>query len=156
MKTPPWTAAFLLPFTNAARFTLHIPTTHIVNPSTLPPTTHAILQSSGLPISARLTRSNSFLFTNISAGSYLATVHSRDYAFEPLRIDVSVEEPVEGSGERKEMVKSWQTFIGNEWDNKGEARGEGGNGAVVEVRPLGPKIYYQERGGCELLSAQLI
>jgi hypothetical protein len=57
---------------------------------------------------------------------------------------------VEGSGEMKEVVRAWQTFIGNEWDNKGELRGEGGNGLVVEAKPLGKKYYYQERTGCEL------
>jgi hypothetical protein len=141
--------------TTAARFTLHIPTTPLVNPSTLPPTTHATLQSSGELIDARLTRSNSFNFNNVTVGSYLATVHCRDYLFEPLRIDVSVEEAVEGSGDKKEMVRAWQTFFGNEWDNKGESRGEGGNGLVVEVKPLAPKRYYQERSGCEYLFCAL-
>ena len=76
-------------------------------------------------------------------------MHCRDYAFEPLRVDVSVEETVEGSGEMKEVVRAWQTFIGNEWDNKGELRGEGGNGLVIEAKPLGMKHYFQERAGCE-------
>lgn len=85
----------------------------------------------------------------MSAGSYLATVHCRDYAFEPMRIDVSVEEAVEGSGDKREVVKAWQTFLGNEWDNKGESRGEGGNGLVIEAKVIATKYYYQERGGCE-------
>ena len=134
---------------SAARFLLQIPTTGLLNPSTLPSTTHATLQSSGPPLDAYLTRSNTFNFANISAGSYLATVHCRDYVFEPLRIDVSLEEAVEGSGEKKEVVRAWQTFLGNEWDNKGESRGEGGNGLVVEARPVGTKYFYQERGGCK-------
>jgi hypothetical protein len=149
MRTTILTLSWLTAAASAARITLHIPTTSLVNPSTLPPTTHATLQSSGPPLDTRLTRSNSFTFTNVSAGSYLATIHSRDYAFEPLRIDVSVEESVEGSGEKKEVVKAWQTFFGNEWDNRGEGRGEGGNGLVIEVRPLGAKSFYQERGGCK-------
>lgn len=134
----------------AARLTLHIPTTPLANPSTLPPTTHATLQSSGPPISARLTRSNSFLFTNVPPGSYLATIHCRDYIFEPLRIDVTIEEAVEGSGDKKEVIRAWQTFLGNEWENKGESRGSGGNGAVVEVKPVAKKDFFEERGGCEL------
>lgn len=56
---------------------------------------------------------------------------------------------MEGSGEKKEVVRAWQTFLGNEWDNKGELRGEGGNGLVVEAKPLGMKYYFQERAGCE-------
>ena len=137
---------------SAARFTLHIPTTNLVNPSVLPSSTHATLHSSGAPIEAYLTRSNSFNFANVSAGSYLSTIHCRDFAFEPLRIDVSLEETIEGSGETKEVIRAWQTFLGNEWDNKGESRGEGGNGVVIEARPLGQKHYYQERAGCEFLS----
>jgi hypothetical protein len=143
------TLASLASSASAARFLLQIPTTGLLNPSTLPSTTHATLQSSGPPLDAYLTRSNTFNFANVSAGSYLATVHCRDYVFEPLRIDVSLEEAVEGSGEKKETVKAWQTFLGNEWDNKGESRGEGGNGLVIETRVVGTKYYYQERGGCK-------
>jgi hypothetical protein len=149
MRTSLATLAPFASLTSAARFILQIPTTHLLNPSTLPSTTHATLQSSGAPLDAYLTRSNTFNFANVSAGSYLATVHCRDYQFEPLRIDVSVEEAVEGSGETREVVKAWQTFLGNEWDNKGESRGEGGNGLVIEAKAMAQKYFYQERGGCE-------
>jgi hypothetical protein len=150
MKTSFTTLSSFATLTSAARLLLQIPNTVLVNPSTLPSTTHATLQSSGPPLDAYLTRSNTFNFNNVSAGSYLATVHCRDYAFEPLRIDVTREEAVEGSGEKKEMIRAWQTFLGNEWDNKGESRGEGGNGLVVEARPVGTKYFYQERQGCKL------
>ena len=139
----------LASFCSAARLLLQIPNTALVNPATLPSTTHVTLQSSGPPLDAYLTRSNTFVFNNVSTGSYLATVHSRDYAFEPLRIDVSVEEAVQGSGDEKEVIRAWQTFLGNEWDNKGESRGEGGNGLVIEARPVGAKYFYQERQGCK-------
>ncbi|KAH7392846.1 hypothetical protein BKA66DRAFT_411437 [Pyrenochaeta sp. MPI-SDFR-AT-0127] len=152
MKTSIYALASLASISSAARFLLQIPNTVIVNPSTLPSSTHATLQSSGPPLDAYLTRSNTFNFNNVSAGSYLVTVHCRDYAFEPLRIDVSVEEAVEGSGDKKEVIRAWQTFLGNEWDNKGESRGEGGNGLVVEARPVGMKYFYQERQGFSPLS----
>ncbi|KAH9867657.1 hypothetical protein IAQ61_008251 [Plenodomus lingam] len=152
MKNSIFSLTPLVSFCSAARLLLQIPNTHLVNPSTLPSTTHATLQSSGPPLDAYLTRSNTFNFNNVSAGSYLATVHCRDYAFEPLRIDVSIEEAVEGSGEKKEMIRAWQTFLGNEWDNKGESRGEGGNGLVIEARPLAKKYFYQERQGFSPLS----
>ncbi|KAF1844589.1 uncharacterized protein K460DRAFT_354488 [Cucurbitaria berberidis CBS 394.84] len=144
--------ATLASLTSAARLLLQIPNTALVNPSTLPSTTHATLQSSGPPLDAYLTRSNTFNFNNVSSGSYLATIHCRDYAFEPLRIDIAVEEAVEGSGDKKEVIRAWQTFLGNEWDNKGESRGEGGNGLVVEARPVLLKDYYQERQGFSPLS----
>ena len=143
--------ACLVSVISAARFVLLIPNTAVVNPSSLPSTTHATLQSSGPPVDAYITRSNSFNFNNVSVGSYLATIHSRDYAFEPLRIDVTLEKAVEGSGEQRERVQAWQTFFGNEWDNKGEGRGDGGNGLVVEVHPRAPKQYYQERAGCRFI-----
>jgi hypothetical protein len=152
MKTSLATLFSFATFTSAARLLLQIPNTVLVNPSTLPSTTHATLQSSGPPLDAYLTRSNTFNFNNVSAGSYLATVHCRDYAFEPLRIDVTEEEAVEGTGEKKEMIRAWQTFLGNEWDNKGESRGEGGSGLVVEARPVATKYFYQERQGCKLAS----
>ena len=150
MRTELLTLAYMASVSSAARFILHVPTTNLVNPSSLTSSTHATLQSAGAPIDAYLTRSNSFNFNNVSAGSYLATVHSKDFAFEPLRIDVSVEEAVEGSGEKKEVIRAWQTFIGNEWDNKGESRAEGSNGLVIPVKPIGQKYFYQERAGCTL------
>ncbi|KAF2878185.1 hypothetical protein BDV95DRAFT_478493 [Massariosphaeria phaeospora] len=152
MRYSIFSAACMASGSSAARFMLHMPATQLLNPSTLLSTTHATLQASGAPVDAHLTRSNSFNFNNVSAGSYLATVHCRDYVFEPLRIDVSMEETVEGSGELKEVVRAWQTFVGNEWDNKGESRGEGSNGLVIEVKPLAPKYYYNERSGFAPLS----
>jgi len=58
---------------------------------------------------------------------------------------------VEGSGD-KELLNAWQTFLGNEWANKGESRGAGGNGLVIEARPLAEKYFYQERQGFSPLS----
>ncbi|EMD87623.1 hypothetical protein COCC4DRAFT_134344 [Bipolaris maydis ATCC 48331] len=152
MKTAFAALSSFATLTSAARLLLQIPHTPLVNPSTLTSTTHATLQSSGPPIDAYLTRANTFNFNNVSAGSYLATVHCRDYAFEPLRIDVTLEEAVEGSGDKREVIRAWQTFLGNEWDNKGESRGEGGNGLVIEARPVAPKYFYQERQGFSPLS----
>jgi hypothetical protein len=118
--------------------------------STLPSSTHATLHAVGAPFSASLTRNNQFNFFNVPEGSYLLEVHSRDYGFEPLRIDV-------GNEGGKEYVKSWQTFRGNEWDNKGEKRGEGEakvSGGVakadLQVNVLGIKDYYAKRQGCML------
>jgi hypothetical protein len=148
------TLTFLLP-TQAARISLYIPATQrLPNPAVLPSSTHATLQSAGEPLRAYLTRQNTLVFPNVSAGSYLATVHCRDYLFEPLRVDVTAADAAgaEGGG-TGEKVKVWQTFRGNEWENLGEVRGEGsgdGDGLVVEVRCLGAKEFYQERGGCEL------
>ena len=45
-------------------------------------------------------------------------------------------------------VEVWQTFRGNEWDNKGEKYGAGKD-ISLEVVLLGKKEFYESRGGCE-------
>lgn len=69
--------------------------------------------------------------------------------FPPFRVDVTATKDVEAvgssNGEDEERVDVWQTFRGNEWDNKGERRG----GNAVEVVPVAKKEFYQDRGGCE-------
>src|SRR5579871_6585871 len=124
--------------TLCARLAISIPPSQLLsNPSTLPSSTHATLHSHGAPISAFLTRSNKFFFDDVAPGSYLFNVHCRDYHFEPLRIDIVANDTAPGG----EYVTSWQTFRGNEWDNKGEIRGHGhgadSEGVKIEVRPTG-------------------
>jgi len=135
--------------TLGARLAISIPPSQLLpTPTTLPSSTHATLQSHGAFISALLTRSNKFFFDDVAPGSYLLNVHCHDYFFEPLRIDVVANETAPGG----EYVMSWQTFRGNEWDNKGEIRGQGHGadpeGVKIEVRPTGVKDYYQPRQGC--------
>jgi hypothetical protein len=93
---------------------------------------------------ARLTRSNTFEFANVPPGSHLLTVQTRDVLFENLRIDVA---PAAANGE--EHVEAWTTWRGNEWDNKGEVRGEGdGRNVNIEVKPLAPRDFYYQRSTC--------
>ena len=142
--------AFTLPATLAAEIAVSIAQPSFAfNAATLPSSTHATLHAAGAPLTAVLNRANKFVFANVPSGSYLFEVHARDYVFEPLRIDVADE-----AG--KEYVKSWQSFRGNEWDNKGEKRGEGEANvaggvakADVYVSVLGSKEYYAKRQGCE-------
>jgi len=137
----------------AARLAVNIsPTQQLPNPYVLPSSTHATLQSHGEPLSAQLTRANKFTFEDVAPGSYLFTVHCRDYAFEPLRIDVESNQTAPGG----EYVTAWQTFKGNEWDNKGEIRGhgDGAEEVKIEVRSTGVKDYYQQRQGCEFWSSR--
>ena len=47
-------------------------------------------------------------------------------------------------------IEVWQTFRGNEWDNRGERWGGGVGEVVVDVRVIGRKEYYESKGGCEL------
>ena len=72
------------------------------NPSALPSSTHATLQSHSFIHSAPLSRANSFLFAGIAQGSYLLQIHARDYAFEPLRVDVRMDGIGGKEGENEE------------------------------------------------------
>jgi hypothetical protein len=113
---------------------------------TLPSSTHATLATHNLTISAPLRRSNTFQFTNPPSGSYLGEIYCRDYTFQPFRVDVVSE---------SDTVSVWQTFRGNEWDNKGELLGSGVGTVVVEVKSGGEKGYYEGRGGCKCISRDL-
>jgi hypothetical protein len=157
----------------AAQFAIHIvPSPALPNPAVLPPSTHATLSTLARPAAAaaaaaaaappphsddsttayataRLSPANTLAFANISAGSYLVDVHCATHVFAPLRIDVDAHGAVEGA---------WDTFRGNEWDNRGESRlraggaraaaGEEG-GVVVDVRALGARNFFMERTKCE-------
>jgi hypothetical protein len=134
----------LLPFLTAAvRIKVDVPaTTFLPNPAALPSTSSAVLTSKGKPLSVPISRSNTFLFADVPAGSHLLSVYSRDVLFENLRVDVS----------ETGAVQSWQTFRGNEWNNKGEVRGSGDAGdgiAVLQVRAVAKKEYYQLRPSCK-------
>ncbi|KAF2097451.1 hypothetical protein NA57DRAFT_77708 [Rhizodiscina lignyota] len=137
-----FTLLSVLPVSLAALITVSIPNTPLVNPSSLPASTHATLDEHGVKLDAPITRANTFVFHNVSSGSYLLSVFCKDYAFENLRIDVTGEE---------ERIEAWQTFRGNEWDNKGESRA-GVVPGQVEVRPVVAKDYYQQRSGFSVLS----
>ncbi|KAK8220628.1 hypothetical protein IWZ01DRAFT_536646 [Phyllosticta capitalensis] len=137
---------------SAANITVNIGSTaHVALPSVLGASTHATLHSSGPALSAPLRRDNTFAFDDVAPGSYLLSVHCRDYAFENLRVDVGKEKGEQGKEE--EVVRAWQTFRGNEWDNRGEKRGEARGGkANVDVRLLGSKEYYIQRAGFSPIS----
>ncbi|KAJ6780671.1 hypothetical protein PWT90_01331 [Aphanocladium album] len=129
--------------------TLYLPGTPA--PLTLSARTHATLTSLGARLSAPLSDVHTFVFRNVTAGSYLVDVHSPTDGFAPLRVDVS-EEAEDGVVAK---VEAWETFRGNDWDNKGEAlalrKGSDGSSGF-EVRALGRKTYFMERPKFSLLS----
>ncbi|KAI9699408.1 MAG: hypothetical protein M1836_003019 [Candelina mexicana] len=132
---------FLLLFpllSNAASLTAFIPSSpQISSHSLLPSSTTASLDTLGASYTTSLTRNGRFTFRNITSGSYLLTVHCRTFAFAPLRVDVAPDD----------VVEVWQTFRGNEWDNKGEKKV-----LPVELQVLGAKGYYQAREGFSPMS----
>lgn len=130
---------------SALTLTLYLPAQQPA-PLTLSPRTHATLARPGRRLSAPLSDVHTLVFHNVTAGSYLADVHCPTDGFMPLRVDVGEEE------EGKEVqVQAWETYRGNDWDNKGEELGmrRGSDGSVgFEVRSLGRKGYFMERPKC--------
>ena len=124
----------------AADLTVYLPSTP--NPFGLPPATHATLAALGRPrASAPVTSVNTFVFRGVPAGSYLLDVHCTTDAFVPLRVDIAEDGAVE----------AWETFRGNDWDNKGERLvvRDGSAGRGFEVRAVGHKNYFMDRPTCE-------
>ncbi|KAI3327640.1 hypothetical protein HD806DRAFT_483455 [Xylariaceae sp. AK1471] len=139
--------------TSAATVTFSIPPSpQIPNPAALPPSTHATLTALGALYSAPLTTDNTFVFRNVTPGSYLGDVHCATHGFAPLRVDVL---SVAAGNDKKAAengvnVKVWETYRGNDWENKGEEiRPVGG---AFPVKALGSKVYYTERGSFSILS----
>lgn len=146
--------------TTTTTVTLFVPPSQALpNPRALPPSTHATLTSRGAAAAAYLTPSNTFLFRNVSEGSYLLDVHCGTHAFAPLRVDVlplvAGDTNNDNNGEETApaslTVKAWETYRGNDWDNKGEALG---GGVKFEVRVLGAKAFFAERSSCECLGEE--
>ncbi|RBR05754.1 hypothetical protein FVER53590_09491 [Fusarium verticillioides] len=130
----------LLPLTLADSLTLYLPSNP--NPFSIPANTHATLSSAGVHFSAPLSSANTFVFHNVTPGSYLADVHCPTDAFHPLRIDVQLAEDGEEG-----IVRAWETYRGNDWGNKGEVVQvkEGSKGRGFELRAIGGKNYFMER-----------
>ena len=155
--------------------TLAIPASpHLPNPAhqLSASRTHATLTRLGASYDAPLSSSSSntnnnnnnnaaaafLVFRNVTAGSYVADVHSPSHGFAPLRIDVGTGMTSSGEGEGEGAaagqtagIRVWETFRGNEWENKGEEvrRLPGSSAAAFPVRVLGSKTYYVERGSCK-------
>ena len=126
-----------------------IPATHLLpNPFSIPPSTQATLSSLHKSRRAPLSTTNTFVFHNVTAGSYLVDIHCPTSGFQPLRLDVMP--PIEDGPDAGVLsVKVWETFRGNDWDNKGEFVPLQQDG-VYDLRPLGAKDYFVERTKCEL------
>ncbi|KAI1298649.1 Cys/Met metabolism PLP-dependent enzyme-domain-containing protein [Xylaria venustula] len=152
-------AAGLLLSVQAAATTLTLsipPSPQIPNPAALPPSTHATLTALGASFRAPLTTANTFVFRNLTPGSYLGDVHSATHGFAPLRIDVlpsggDSNKNVAG-GDTGTEVRVWETFRGNDWENKGEEIRALAEDGAFPVKVLGPKVYYTERGSFSVLT----
>ncbi|KAI9823702.1 MAG: hypothetical protein M1819_001146 [Sarea resinae] len=140
----------------ATALSLHITipaSPQLPSPAALPSSTRLLLSSSGKEYSAPISRRGDFTLRNVTAGSYLLTVSSADVAFAPLRVDVG-KSLYDGEKWVKPDVEAWTTFLGNEWDNKGEKRSKGTSdaGDVIELAVLAKKEYYVARAGFSVIS----
>lgn len=88
------------------------PSNLLINPSELPADTTITLTTSGIKRSTLLRANNSFVFRNVSEGSYILDTLCSTHHFAPLRVDVT----------RDGGVSVVQTFRGNAWSNSGERR----------------------------------
>ncbi|KAK9779408.1 hypothetical protein SCAR479_03890 [Seiridium cardinale] len=134
---------------------LSIPASQFLpNPNVLPASTHATLTTLHQSYSAPLSVANTFVFHNVTPGSYLADVHCASYGFAPLRIDVDAAEDGAAGADVRSSVRAWETFRGNEWGNRGEefVRQDGAGGATFAVKCLGKKVFFQERGSFSVLT----
>ena len=109
-----------------------LPSPHLANPSLLPPDTTLTLITSHAIHRTLLRADNTFVFRNLSAGSYLLETISSTHHFAPYRVDVST---------HPSSISVSQTFRGNAWDNTGERLG------ALEVRAIGKKEYFIVREG---------
>ncbi|KAK4580537.1 hypothetical protein LTR86_000740 [Recurvomyces mirabilis] len=136
---------------SAASLTITVlPSMHLSNPASLPPSTHAVLTGAlGVRYDTPIRRDNSFKFSDIGGeASYLLTIHSRDHFFPPLRVDVTKA----ADGTYSETISAWQTFRGNEWSNKGSPYGTANNGVLaIQIQAASQKDFYQTRGGFDIL-----
>ena len=133
------------------------PTQALPNPQTLPPRTFATLTTANTTLTAPFRRDSTFEFRDPPLGSYLCEVWTNSWAFVPMRVDVVALPAVEGKvnaeqGSERKRVDVWQTFRGNEWNNKGEWLGGGTleqGGITINVGVLAERAFYEARPGCE-------
>ncbi|KAL1883065.1 hypothetical protein VTK73DRAFT_9991 [Phialemonium thermophilum] len=136
--------------------TFRVPATHLLsNPYVLPPSTHATLTTFGKPPQSAYISSSrpehglgAFVFHNVTPGSYLVDVHCRTHSFAPVRLDVLEED----SASPSLTTRAWETYRGNDWNNKGEELVKLKGGESFELRLFGSKDYFLERSKFSLLS----
>jgi len=125
------------PTPQTTTLTFYLPLTFPNGVHSLSPQTTLLLTTTGQEKSALLSKSGEFTIYNVTVGSYLAEVASREWVFSPQRVDVTVEP----SGTI--VVDSALTFRGNEWSNMGEKR----RGSRIAVVPVKAVEYYTKREG---------
>lgn len=125
----PFLLPYLLLLVNATSLTISVP----ANLRPLPPSTRAILTTTGTVHKTHVTQWNTFVLKNIKhPASYLLDIACRDYDFERMRVEVDEEG----------RLAVWQGWYGG-----GEKVVEGLD-VALEVRVLRNRDYYEDRPGC--------
>ncbi|KAK9242653.1 hypothetical protein V1506DRAFT_546845 [Lipomyces tetrasporus] len=105
-------------------------------PLTFSPTTEVVLRSAEAKYKSYIRADGeSFVFLNVTAGSYVLSVNSIEHAFPTLRVDVAENE-----------VEVFLAHRGNEWGFKGARQPY-----PIELKPFAPAVYYQYREGFNVL-----
>lgn len=119
----------------SASLTLHLPP----NLPPLHPSTRALLTTTGITESAPITRSNTFVFRNLTtAGVYALDIGCRDWDFAPMVVEVR--QGKKGAG------------VGIEVKRKGGGELRMLEGGGWEVRVIQARDCWEDRGGCKLFS----
>lgn len=121
----------------ATTLTFYLPSNFPNGVYSLSPQTTLLLTTTGQEKSAFLSKSGEFTIYNVTVGSYLAEVASREWVFSPQRVDVTV------GPSGTIVVDAALTFRGNGWENMGEKR----RGSRIAVVPVKAVEYYTVREG---------
>lgn len=132
-------------------------------------TTTATLTALGRPTRrTTLSAANTFVFHDLAPGSYLLDVHCASHVFAPMRVDVLRSTTAGGDEDGGVKVRVWETFRGNDWENKGlevvarsvrlgagDVPGDDDEVEAFDVKVWGAKNYFNERSTCEFLRVSL-
>lgn len=118
----------------------------------LPASSRATLSTLGATFSALVTVRNDFVFHDTPSGNYDLSIACRDWAFERGLVIVA-ESPDDANLTKRNKPSSFQIWrpVRGGWD-KGALKGsDDAAEAIVDVRLLGGRAFYEERQGCESL-----
>ncbi|KAF3927265.1 hypothetical protein ABW20_dc0109128 [Dactylellina cionopaga] len=118
-----------------------LPSLSLLPPSTIVTLSADLLQDSR---TSHIFANGAFKFQDVKPGSYLMEINCRTHIFPALRVDVSTDG----------LVEIYQTFRGNEWDNKGERKPH-----PIDFYPAKASEFYVAREGfnpMKLLSNPMI
>ena len=118
----------------------------------LPASSRATLSTLGATFSASVTVRNDFVFHDTPSGNYDLSIACRDWAFERGLVIVA-ESPDDANPTERNKPSSFQVWrpMRGGWDKRALKGSDDAAEAIVDVRLLGGRAFYEERQGCESL-----